>query len=121
MEKTSFILYAEQLEQVKLLNMEERGILLTALMMAAGGEDPTEILAASGSAMMAYSFIRAQIARDKAKFEETSARRKAAGSHGGTVSGEARRQQAEDAKQTEAKRSKTKQNEANGSKAKQTK
>ena len=117
MELTSFLLYGDQLEQLKTLTMEQRGLLLTALMEAACGDMPRQGKM-DPVVYVAFSFIWAQVQRDKRKYAETSARREEAGRKGGLASGEIRRQQAE------ANGSKVKQaeaNEANGSKVKQTK
>ena len=125
MELTSFLLYGDQLDQLATLNMTQRGLLLTALMEAACGDLPRQG-EMDPVVYVAFSFIWAQVQRDKKKFAETSARREEAGRKGGLASGETRRQQAEangsKPKQGEANRSKVKQNEANeanGSKVKQ--
>lgn len=125
MELTSFLLYGDQLDQLATLNMAQRGLLLTALMEAACGDIPRQG-EMDPVVYVAFSFIWAQVQRDKKKFAETSARREEAGRKGGLASGEARRQHAEangsKPKQGEANRSKVKQseaNEANGSKVKQ--
>lgn len=137
MELTSFLLYGDQLEQLKTLTMEQRGLLLTALMEAACGDMPRQGKM-DPVVYVAFSFIWAQVQRDKRKYAGTSARREEAGRKGGLASGEIRRQQAEangskqkpgeangsKVKQAEAEESKPKQteaNEANGSKVKQTK
>lgn len=123
MELTSFLLYGDQLEQIQTLTMQQRGLLLTALMEAACGDMPRQG-EMDPVVYVAFSFIWAQVQRDKKKYAETSARREEAGRKGGIASGDIRRQQAEangsKQKPGEANRSKPKQNEANGSKVKQT-
>ncbi len=123
MELTSFLLYGDQLEQIQTLTMQQRGLLLTALMEAACGDMPRQG-EMDPVVYVAFSFIWAQVQRDKKKYAETSARREEAGRKGGIASGEIRRQQAEangsKQKPGEANRSKSKQNESSAKQTKQT-
>lgn len=83
MEKTSFILYAEQLDQLVLLDMAQRGELLTYLMRAAAGNIPDVAeLDRDPAVGTAFAFIWAQCCRDGKKYAETSAQRSAAGAAG---------------------------------------
>ena len=117
MELTSFLLYGEQLEQIQTLNMQQRGLLLTALMEAACGDMPKQG-EMDPVVYVAFSFIWAQVQRDKKKFAETSAARSAAGAAGA----ESRWQKVAKtgkAKQAVAKRDKAKQGMASDGKASQ--
>lgn len=78
--KKSFVLYYDYREHLALLNDEERGRLLMALLdYAENGKEPD----LEGSALMAFSFIRAQMDRDAAKYAETVRKRREAGRQGG--------------------------------------
>ena len=96
--------------------MEQRGALFTAILSRAAGEDIPEL---DSITAMAFSFISSQLDRDFAKWEDTRAKRVAAGREGGKASGKTRKQkQANEAnasisKQNEANVQRTKQNEAN--------
>jgi len=57
----SFVLHTEYREQVKRLDMEQRGKLFTAILACAVGEDIPELDPLTD---MAFSFISAQIAGD---------------------------------------------------------
>lgn len=83
-DKHTFVLYTEYWDHIKLLSMEERGSLLTAIMCNECGIELPEMDAAT---KMAFSFIRGQLDRDRQKYEETCAKRSAAG----MASAEARR------------------------------
>lgn len=86
--KNSFVLYTEYAEHLQLLTMEERGILITAIMNYETGNELPEM---SPAISMAFSFIRTQLDRDRQRYEDTVAKRSAAGS----ASGEARRNKSE--------------------------
>lgn len=77
--RNSFVLYTEYRDHIKLLTDEDKGKLLTAIFDYAAGEHPD----VSGMAMMAFSFIRAQMDRDAASYEEKIAHRQNAGKRGG--------------------------------------
>lgn len=78
--KTSFILYTEYNEQLQLLSMEQRGILLTALMNNQLGKDLPEM---DDLTIMCYSFISADVRRNNEKYNEIIEKRREAGSKGG--------------------------------------
>ena len=78
--KRSFVLYYDYRQHLLHLNDEERGKLLMALLEY--GENRTEP-ALEGAALMAFSFIRAQMDRDAQKYAETCRKRSEAGRMGG--------------------------------------
>ncbi len=92
--------------------MEQRGALFTAILSRAAGEDIPEL---DSITAMAFSFISSQLDRDFAKWEDTRAKRVAAGREGGKASGKTRKQK----QANEANASISKQNEANVQRAKQ--
>lgn len=74
--KKSFVLYANYLNQIKVLSDEEAGILFKGLLeYVKYGEYPM----LSGAAMMAFSFIAEQIDRDTEKYLEITEKRRKAG------------------------------------------
>lgn len=102
--KESFVLYVKYLENIEMLSMEQRGILITALMSYVADKDIPDM---DGMTAMAYSFIKSQIDRDFEKYEETCRKRSEAGKLGG-------RPKAKDIKDIDAKAKK-----ANGFQKKQ--
>ena len=78
--KGSFVLYAEYLENIELLSMEQRGVLITALMKYVSGLDIPDMDAAT---TIAFSFIRSKIDKDQKKYEEVCSKRAEAGKMGG--------------------------------------
>lgn len=78
--RDSFVLYVRYLENIELLSMEQRGILITALMKYAAGREIPEM---DGTTGMAYSFIKSQLDRDFEKYDETCRKRSEAGKLGG--------------------------------------
>ena len=69
--KKSFLLYANYLQQIEMLDMAQRGELLTALLQYASGRPAEECCDGyNGVVMMAFSFIRAQIDRDADQYEK---------------------------------------------------
>lgn len=78
--RDSFVLYTEYMAQIELLNMEQRGKLLTAIMNHALGRASPELDAVTS---MAFSFIRSRMDRDGEKYEKTVEARKEAGKMGG--------------------------------------
>lgn len=78
--KESFVLYVKYLENIEMLSMEQRGILITSLMRYVSDKEVPEM---DGMTAMAYSFIRSQIDRDFEKYEETCRKRAEAGKLGG--------------------------------------
>lgn len=78
--KRSFVLYYEYRQHLLYLSDEERGKLLMALLeYGENGTEPT----LEGAALMAFSFIRAQMDRDAQKYAETCRKRSEAGRMGG--------------------------------------
>nr|DAF59571.1 MAG TPA: hypothetical protein [Siphoviridae sp. ctmIh35] len=78
--RDSFVLYTEYMAQIELLNMEQRGELLTAIMNHALCRASPELDAVTS---MAFSFIRSRMDRDGEKYEKTVEARKEAGKMGG--------------------------------------
>lgn len=78
--KNSFVLYTDYQEQLELLSMEQRGALLTAIMAYAADKALPDM---DGVTKMAFSFIRANMDRDREKYEKTIEARRAAGRSGG--------------------------------------
>lgn len=78
--KQSFVLYTSYQEQIELLNMEQRGALFTAIMAYASDCDLPEM---DGITAMAFSFIKADLDRDREKYEKTCEARREAGKMGG--------------------------------------
>ena len=78
--KGSFVLYAEYLENIELLSMEQRGVLITALMKYVSGLDIPDMDEAT---TIAFSFIRSKIDKDQKKYEEVCSKRAEAGKMGG--------------------------------------
>ena len=100
--KDSFVLYTKYLTQVEKLDIEQRGVLFTAILRYAAGEsipnmDPvTEML---------WSIIEDQLQIDFEKYQKTCNARKEAGSRGGKAIGkqnEANQANANFAKQSQA-------------------
>lgn len=84
----SFVLYTEYLEHIELLSMEQRGALFTAILAHASQKPEPELDPIS---QMAFSFIVAQMDRDREKWEQTREKRAKAGRKGGEASSRARR------------------------------
>ena len=80
MDKSSFILYTDYYEQIELLTIEQRGVLLTACMLYQLGRELPEM---DPITKMAYMFISADIRRNNEKYETIVERRREAGSKGG--------------------------------------
>jgi len=77
--KASFILYTDYWDHLELLNVEERGELITAIFAYVRHGALPEF---SGGLKMAFSFIRTQLDRDKTKWETTKLVRSKAGKKG---------------------------------------
>ena len=78
--KNSFVMYTDYMQHLELLDMEQRGVFLTAIMQyAAGGELPEM----DGMVQMAFSFARAQIDRDAEQYRKTVEAKREAGRKGG--------------------------------------
>lgn len=78
--KKGFVLYYDYRNHLALLSDAERGQLLMALLDYSESGEEHEL---SGAALMAYSFIKAQMDRDAAKYAETVQKRREAGRQGG--------------------------------------
>ena len=78
--RDSFVLYVRYLENIEILSMEQRGMLLTALMNYVAGHDIPEM---DGMTRMAYSFIKSQMDRDFEKYDEVCRKRAESGKLGG--------------------------------------
>ena len=79
-EKKSFILYHDYRQHLALLSDEECGRLFIALFDYAETKCVPEL---SGAVLMAFSFIKAQMDRDDARYEEKVEKRRNAGRQGG--------------------------------------
>lgn len=106
-EKKSFLLYTGYFEQIEMLNIEQRGILLTAIMAFQTDAEMPEM---DSLTKMAFSFISADMRRDNEKYEEIVERRKESGRKGGLTT-QAKRASARSA--SFASNSEFKQNQAN--------
>lgn len=80
MTKNSFILYTEYMENIEMLNMEQRGILLTALMSYQMQTDLPEMDAVT---KMCFSFVKARIDRDNESYDEKCRKNAENGAKGG--------------------------------------
>lgn len=113
--RDSFLLYTEYSEHIKLLDLEERGELLTAIMAYAAGVELPDMDTATA---MAFSFIKSRMDRDEERYNKTVEARKEAGKRGGRPKQEetekAKKANGFSEKQTKAKK-------ANGFPEKQTK
>lgn len=96
--KKSFILYCDYRQHIDLLTQSQKGDLLDALFKYVNDEEIT----IDGATSMAFSFIKSQLERDGAKYEQVKKARAEAGSKGGKA-------KAYNAKQNLAKPSKAKQ------------
>lgn len=105
-ERCSFVLYTEYFEHVKLLSMEQRGILFTCVLAYVAGDGLPEM---DGMTQMAFSFIKSRLDRDSAAYEDKIKKRSEAGLLGGRP------------KANESKQKQTKANKANAFSEKQTK
>jgi hypothetical protein len=77
--KNSFLLYTDYMEQIAMLNLEQRGILLTALMQYQMQEDLPEM---DDMTKMAFSFISANVRRNNEKYSNIVEKRRKAGRKG---------------------------------------
>jgi len=78
--KNSFILYTDYKEHISRLDDREAGRLFKAIFSHVSGEETLE-LGAEGA--MAFSFIKAQLDRDKKKYFEICEKRRESGKLGG--------------------------------------
>lgn len=110
--KDSFVLYTKYLNQVEKLDIEQRGVLFTAILRYAAGESIPNM---DSVTEMLWSIIEDQLQIDFEKYQKTCNARKEAGSRGGKArdkQNEANQANANFAKQSQA-------NQANASFAKQ--
>ena len=98
--KESFVIYVKYLDNIETLNMEQRGVLFTALMRYVSDQDPPEM---DGITAMAFSFIKSQIDEDTKKYEEKCRKRAEAGKLGGRPK-EAKKANGFEEKQIKAKK-----------------
>ena len=80
MKKDSFVLYTEYMEQIELLSMEQRGVLLTAIFAYVSDMALPDM---DGITKMAFAFIKSRIDKDTEKYAKTIEKRKEAGKLGG--------------------------------------
>ena len=80
MRKGSFVLYTSYLQQINLLNLEQRGALFTALLAYASGEDLPEM---DGMTQMCFAFIKQDMDENREKYEAVCQKRAEAGKKGG--------------------------------------
>lgn len=108
--KKGFLLYYDYRKHLALLNDEERGKLLMALLDYGEHNTQPEL---EGAALMAFSFIQAQMDRDAKKYAETIKKRSEAGKMGGRptkakdIDDKAKKANAFSEKQSEAKKGDT--------------
>lgn len=110
--KDSFVIYTRYAKHIEKLNMEQRGLLFTAIMNHATGDDIPEMDPATD---IIAGIIIEDIEECDRKWAETRAKRAEAGRMGGLKSAETRKTSDESEandKQVEANPSKTKQTEA---------
>ena len=81
--KNSFVLYTDYINQIELLDIEQRGVLFTAIMYYSSGVELPEMDAVTA---MAFSFIKSQLDKDLEKYNKTVESRKEAGKRGGRPS-----------------------------------
>ena len=79
MEKVSFLMYLDYEEQFNLLTDEELGQLMRAIMQYEKTKQEPKL---EGTLKMAFSFIKAQLDRDRDKWEGTKNKRSKAGKKG---------------------------------------
>lgn len=79
MEKVSFLMYLDYEEQFNLLTNEELGQLMRAIMQYEKTKQEPRL---EGTLKMAFSFIKAQLDRDRDKWEGTKNKRSEAGKKG---------------------------------------
>lgn len=79
-DKTSFIMYTEYMEYLEMLDLEQRGVLITNLMAF---QLDQELLEMDAVTKMAFTFIKNQIVRANEKYSEICEARSNAGKKGG--------------------------------------
>lgn len=80
MAKNSFIIYTEYMEHIEMLDMEQRGILMTALMCYQMEQELPEM---DGMTKMCFSFIKARVDRDNEAYQEKCRKNAENGAKGG--------------------------------------
>lgn len=106
-----FLLFYDYRQHLALLSDEERGRLLMALIdYGEKGIEPE----VDGALMMAFSFIRAQIDRDRAKYEEKCRKRREAGKQGGRPPKIITEEESQEEEATADEENQTKAKKANG-------
>lgn len=78
--KNSFVMYTDYMQHLEIMDMEQRGVFLTAVMKYASGGDLPEM---DGMVRMAFSFAKAQMDRDNEQYQKTIEARREAGRQGG--------------------------------------
>lgn len=78
--KDTFVLHSKYLKQVEKLEIEQRGILFTAILCYAAGKDIPQMNPATE---MLFSVIEEQLKADFDKYQKTCEARKSAGKRGG--------------------------------------
>lgn len=78
--RDSFVLYTSYMDQISLLNNEQRGVLLTAIYSYAMENELPDM---DGMTKMAFSFIRSQLDKDMKKYDDVCRKRREAGKSGG--------------------------------------
>lgn len=78
--KNSFVMYTDYMQHLEIMDMEQRGIFLTAVMKYASGGELPEM---DGMVRMAFSFAKAQMDRDNEQYQKTVEARREAGRQGG--------------------------------------
>lgn len=102
--KDSFIIKTSYLQPIEMLNFEQRGRLLTALIMYESGsaiEDVSKEMDAVTA--MAFSFIRSDLDKNAVKYAEVCEKRKEAGRSGGRPKQEEKQMVSEETKEKQKK------------------
>lgn len=81
--KDSFVLYASYMQHVKMLSLEQRGELFTAILEYASGYASEELPEMDEVTQMAFSFIKADMDKNEEKYLRTVEARSEAGKRGG--------------------------------------
>lgn len=102
-EKDSFVLYNSYYDLIEDLDMEQRGVLLTAILEHSLGIEQTDL---DPITKLAYRVIASQLDRDRKKWERTCKKRAEAGRRGGLAkASKAKQDLANVAKASKAKQS----------------
>lgn len=89
--KETFILYTEYAKHLSLLNMEQRGVLFTAIMSFQIGEELPEM---DGMTQMAFSFIKSDLQRTEENYQKKVETNRENGKRGGRRKKEAEKPKA---------------------------